>query len=41
VVGLGCMCMSGTYGHSDESESIATINAALDEGITLLDTGDF
>ena len=41
VVGLGCMSMSGSYGSSDESESIATINAALDEGITLLDTGDF
>src|ERR1035437_2330571 len=41
VVGLGCMSMSGSYGPSDESESIATINAALDEGITLLDTGDF
>ena len=41
IVGLGCMGMSGVYGPSDELESIATINAALDEGITLLDTGDF
>jgi pyridoxine 4-dehydrogenase len=40
-VGLGCMGMSGAYGPSDEAESIATIHAALDAGITLLDTGDF
>ena len=33
--------MSGMYGASDEAESIATIHAALDAGITLLDTGDF
>jgi aryl-alcohol dehydrogenase-like predicted oxidoreductase len=38
---LGCMGMSGMYGHSDEGESIATIHAALDQGMTLLDTGDF
>jgi aryl-alcohol dehydrogenase-like predicted oxidoreductase len=35
------MGMSGMYGPSDESESIATIHAALDAGITLIDTGDF
>jgi aryl-alcohol dehydrogenase-like predicted oxidoreductase len=40
-VGLGLMGMSGTYGPADEPESIATIRAALDAGITLLDTGDF
>ena len=40
-MGLGCMGMSDAYGHADESESIATIHAALDAGITLLDTGDF
>ncbi len=39
--GLGCMAMSGVYGPADEDESIATIHAALDAGITLLDTGDF
>jgi aryl-alcohol dehydrogenase-like predicted oxidoreductase len=39
--GLGLMGMSGIYGPADESESIATIRAALDAGITLLDTGDF
>jgi aryl-alcohol dehydrogenase-like predicted oxidoreductase len=42
VLGLGCMGMSpGVYGPSDESESVATIHAALAAGITLLDTGDF
>jgi aryl-alcohol dehydrogenase-like predicted oxidoreductase len=40
-VGLGLMGMSGIYGPADESESKATIRAALDAGITLLDTGDF
>ena len=40
-MGLGCMGMSDAYGHADESESIATVHAALDAGITLLDTGDF
>jgi len=39
--GLGCMGMSGAYGPADRKESIATIHAALDAGITLLDTGDF
>jgi aryl-alcohol dehydrogenase-like predicted oxidoreductase len=38
---LGCMGMSGMYGPADESESIATIHAALDAGVTLLDTGDY
>lgn len=38
---LGCMGMSGMYGPADESESIATIHAALDHGVNLLDTGDF
>jgi aryl-alcohol dehydrogenase-like predicted oxidoreductase len=42
AIGLGLMGMSpGVYGPVDESESIATIHAALDAGITLLDTGDF
>jgi aryl-alcohol dehydrogenase-like predicted oxidoreductase len=40
-VGLGCMGMSGMYGPSDRAESIATIHAALDAGVSLLDTGDF
>jgi aryl-alcohol dehydrogenase-like predicted oxidoreductase len=39
--GLGCMGMSDVYGPADATESIATLHAALDAGITLLDTGDF
>ena len=39
--GLGLMGMSGVYGPADRAESMATIHAALDAGITLLDTGDF
>jgi aryl-alcohol dehydrogenase-like predicted oxidoreductase len=39
--GLGCMGMSGGYGPADDKECIATIHAALDAGITMLDTGDF
>ena len=39
--GLGLMGMSGIYGQADDHESIATIRAAVDAGITLLDTGDF
>jgi aryl-alcohol dehydrogenase-like predicted oxidoreductase len=42
ALGLGCMGMSGgMYGPSDDDESVATIHAALDAGINLLDTGDF
>jgi aryl-alcohol dehydrogenase-like predicted oxidoreductase len=41
AIGLGCMGMSGMYGPADRGESVATIHAALDAGITLLDTGDF
>ena len=40
-ISLGCMGMSRIYGHTDENESIATIHAALDQGINLIDTGDF
>jgi len=40
-IALGCMGMSGIYGASDDTESIATIHAALDAGVNLLDTGDF
>jgi aryl-alcohol dehydrogenase-like predicted oxidoreductase len=41
VIGLGTMGMSDMYGPTDRTESIATIHAAIDQGITLLDTGDF
>jgi aryl-alcohol dehydrogenase-like predicted oxidoreductase len=41
AIGLGCMAMSGLYGPADEAEGIATVRAALDAGVTLLDTGDF
>lgn len=41
ALGLGCMGMSDLYGPADEAESVATIHAALEAGITLLDTGDF
>lgn len=41
ALGLGLMGMSDLYGPASEAESIATIHAALDAGITLLDTGDW
>lgn len=40
-LGLGCMGMSGMYGKTDDEESVATIQAAIDAGVTLIDTGDF
>jgi len=40
-VALGCMGMSGMYGPADEAESLATIHAAIDAGVNLIDTGDF
>jgi len=41
AISLGCMGMSAMYGATDEAQSIATIHAALDAGVKLLDTGDF
>jgi len=40
-IALGCMGMSGAYGKTDDAQSIAVIHAAIERGITLLDTGDF
>jgi pyridoxine 4-dehydrogenase len=40
-IGLGAMGMSDLYGNADRAESVATIHAALDAGIDLIDTGDF
>ena len=40
-IALGCMGMSGIYGPTDEAESLATIHAAMDAGVNLIDTGDF
>src|SRR6202050_1740898 len=40
-LGLGCMGMSDFYGPADRTESLATIDAALETGVTVLDTGDF
>lgn len=40
-IALGCMGMSGIYGATDEAESLATVHAAIDAGVNLIDTGDF
>ncbi len=40
-LGLGCMGMSDFYGPADDAESLRTINAGIEAGMTLLDTGDF
>ena len=40
-LGLGCMGMSKIYGATDDAESVRTIQAAIDRGVTLIDTGDF
>ena len=40
AIGLGCMSMSGTYGKSDDEQSIAVIHRAIDLGITFIDSSD-
>jgi aryl-alcohol dehydrogenase-like predicted oxidoreductase len=40
-IGLGCMGMSGMYGAAEDAESIATLQSAVDQGVNLIDTGDF
>jgi aryl-alcohol dehydrogenase-like predicted oxidoreductase len=40
-IALGCLAMSGAYGKTDDAQSIAVIHAAIERGVTLLDTADF
>src|ERR1700693_5486397 len=40
AIGLGCMSLSGVYGKTSDDDGISLIHAALDHGITLLDTSD-
>jgi aryl-alcohol dehydrogenase-like predicted oxidoreductase len=40
AIGLGCMSMSGTYGKSDDAESTAVIERALDIGVNFIDSSD-
>ncbi len=40
AIGLGLMSMSGTYGKSDDEQSIRVIHAALDRGVNFLDSSD-
>ncbi|EYF08164.1 aldo/keto reductase [Chondromyces apiculatus] len=40
-IALGCMGMSGAYGKTDDAQSTAVIHAAIERGVTFLDTGDF
>jgi aryl-alcohol dehydrogenase-like predicted oxidoreductase len=41
ALGLGAMGMSGAYGAADRAESVATVHAALEAGVTLIDTADY
>jgi aryl-alcohol dehydrogenase-like predicted oxidoreductase len=40
AIGLGCMSMSGTYGKSDDEQSIAVVHRALDLGVNFIDSSD-
>jgi len=40
-IALGCMGFSGVYGKTDDATSVKVIQAAIDRGVTLIDTGDF
>jgi aryl-alcohol dehydrogenase-like predicted oxidoreductase len=40
AIGLGCMSMSGTYGQSDDEQSIAVVHRAIDLGVTFIDSSD-
>src|SRR5271163_1385933 len=40
AIGLGCMSFSGVYGPSDDAAALAVVHAALDRGVTMLDTAD-
>jgi aryl-alcohol dehydrogenase-like predicted oxidoreductase len=40
-IALGCMGLSGAYGKTDDAQSMAVIHAAIERGVTFLDTGDF
>ncbi|MGH3429604.1 MAG: aldo/keto reductase, partial [Terriglobales bacterium] len=40
ALGLGCMGMSFAYGPGDRDESLATVNRAIDDGVSMLDTAD-
>jgi aryl-alcohol dehydrogenase-like predicted oxidoreductase len=40
-LGLGCMGMSDLYGATDDAEIVAAIQAVVDAGMTLIDTGDY
>ncbi len=40
AIGLGCMSMSGTYGKSDDEQSIAVVHRAIDLGVTFIDSSD-
>jgi aryl-alcohol dehydrogenase-like predicted oxidoreductase len=40
AIGLGCMSMSGTYGQSDDAQSIAVVHHALEQGVNFIDSSD-